>query len=89
MYICTIETVTVKHLEIMTTTFNIGKEKFEVKNSSIQDVKIAYTYKSDQTSDWVYNVDTETMDEIRMLWKNAINGNLSIYDIFCKILKIN
>lgn len=89
MYIRTIETVTVKHLEIMTTTFNIGKEKFEIKNSSIQDVKIAFSYKADQTSEWVNNVDPETMDEIRMLWKNAINGNLSIYDIFCKILKIN
>jgi hypothetical protein len=73
----------------MTTIFKISKENFEIKNSSIQDVKIAFSYKEDQTGGWIYNVDPETMEEIRILWKNAKNGNLSIYNIFCSILKIN
>lgn len=93
MYLCKaflyLYSVIIKKDINMETTFNIGKEFFKINNSSIQDVKLAYYYKSDQTSEWIYNVDLETMEEIRILWKNAKNGNLSIYDIFCGILKIN
>jgi len=37
-------------------------------------------------SDWINNVDSETMNEVRVIWK-CINGKYSMHDTFVLILK--
>ena len=72
-------------------TFVLKKENFEVSNSSIQDVKIAFEYGKKQgilVGDWIYNVDPETMDEVMNLFKCQKRGVLTLYNFFVKIAKL-
>ena len=38
------------------------------------------------TRDWIYTVDPETMNFVKVLWK-CLNGNHSIYTTFVAIMK--
>ncbi len=65
-----------------------------VSPSTIQDVKIAFEFGKKNLSmidqlagEWIYGVDPETMDEVKAIYAEA-DGNLSLYNVFCKILKI-
>jgi len=65
-----------------------------VSASTIQDVKIAFNHGKNTLStmdqlagEWIYNVDPETMDEVKRLYKSSID-NVSLYGVFCKILKL-
>jgi hypothetical protein len=86
----TIETK--KRTEKMTTeatikTINIKNQSFMLSISSYNDVQIAYSYKKDQTGDWIYGVDPETYGEIKSIWLQLNKLDLSIYNVFCIILK--
>ncbi len=39
-----------------------------------------------KTQDWVYDVDPETMTEIKTIYKNS-PGNFSLYFVFCMALR--
>jgi len=72
-------------------SFILRKEKFEVSNSSIKDIKIAFEYGKKQgliCGDWIYNVDCETMEEVRNLFKYQKSGVLNLYNFFVKISKL-
>lgn len=72
-------------------SFILRKENFEVSNSSIQDIKIAFEYGRKQgvlAGDWIYNVDPETMDEVMNLFKCQKRGVLTLYNFFVKIAKL-
>lgn len=72
-------------------SFTLRKENFEVSNSSIQDIKIAFEYGKKQgilAGDWIYNVDPETMEEVMNLFKCQKRGVLTIYNFFVKISKL-
>jgi len=68
-------------------TIKIKNESFLLSISSYNDVQIAYSNKKDQTGDWIYNVDPETYGEIKSIWLQLNTLNLSIYNVFCIILK--
>ena len=83
---------TKKQAENMTTdltvkTIKIKNESFLLSISSYNDVQIAYSHKKDQTGDWIYNVDAETYGEIKSIWLQLNTLDLSIYNVFCIILK--
>jgi hypothetical protein len=72
-------------------TFVLRKEKFEISDSSIQDIKIAFEYGKKQgilAGDWIYMVDPETMNEVGNLFKSQKSGVLSTYNFFVKIAKL-
>jgi len=81
-YLYAIE-ITNKKIEIMT-----------VSASTISDVKSAFEFGKQRLSyiaqlegEWIYAVDPETMDEVKSLYSKAA-GNMSLYGMFCKILKL-
>lgn len=72
-------------------TFVLRKEKFEISDSSIQDIKIAFEYGKKQgilAGDWIYMVDPETMHEVGNLFKSQKRGVLTTYNFFVKIAKL-
>lgn len=72
-------------------TFVLRKEKFEISDSSIQDIKIAFEYGKKQgilAGDWIYMVDPETMQEVGNLFKSQKRGVLTTYNFFVKIAKL-
>lgn len=72
-------------------TFVLRKEKFEISDSSIQDIRRAFEYGKKQgilAGDWIYVVDPETMDEVRKLFISQKSGVLSTYNFFVKIAKL-
>lgn len=82
-YICTQITTTFKKIEIMT-----------VSASTISDVKSAFEFGKQRLSyiaqlegEWIYAVDPETMEEVKLLYRED-TGNISLYGMFCKILKL-
>lgn len=68
-------------------TIKIKNQKFLLSISSYNDVQIAYSYKVDQSGEWIYNVDPETYGEIKSIWLQLNTLDLSIYNVFCIILK--
>jgi hypothetical protein len=68
-------------------TIKIKNQSFMLSISSYNDVQIAYSYKKDQTGDWIYGVDPETYGEIKSIWLQLNTLDLSIYNVFCMILK--
>jgi hypothetical protein len=65
-----------------------------VSASTIQDVKIAFEFGKQRLSmmdqlagEWIYGVDPETMDEVKAIYSES-DGSLSLYNVFCKILKL-
>ena len=72
-------------------TFVLRKEKFEISDSSIKDIKIAFEYGKKQgilAGDWIYMVDPETMNEVGNLFKSQKRGVLTTYNFFVKIAKL-
>lgn len=66
-----------------------------VSSFTIQDVKIAFNHGKNSLSmmdqlagEWIYGVDPETMDEVKAIYAKA-DGNTSLYNVFCRILKLN
>ena len=66
----------------------------KVSKSTIEDVKIAFNYgkktlsiQEQLSGEWIYNTDIETMEEIKQIY-NKHEGNISLYGVFCKILKM-
>lgn len=82
-------TLTAKEITTDLTVKNIKikNEIFLLSISSYNDVQIAYSHKKDQTGDWIYNVDPETYGEIKSIWLQLNTLDLSIYNVFCIILK--
>ena len=70
-------------------TLVLGNEIFEISESSVLDVKIAKESLNDLLGDWIYRVDPETMDEIKAIYRASKNGSLSLFNVFCRILKLN
>lgn len=73
---------------------NLKLKSMLVSASTIQDVKIAFEFGKTRlpmheqlAGDWIYSVDSETMGEVKRVYKEA-TYNCSLYDIFCKILKM-
>ena len=60
--------------------------------SSIKDVRHAFDVTPNTLDgEWIYFVDPETFNEVKALYRAMaeVDGNLSLYNVFCKVLKVS
>jgi len=62
---------------------------FSISTSAIKDVRNSYDNRNMsilEQKEWIYTVDTETMDEVKALWR-VMNGTSTLFNAFWKIVK--